>query len=220
MKLDEQTQARPSGGSAAPQRNARELLLDAAERLFGESGIEAVSLREIAAAAGQRNNSAASYHFGDRKGLADALIADRIAKVERIRQRMIEGIDDLSACDAKQLLRLLWQPLLDVDAGRNRHFFVQFLLAYWVQNAGSGHPIATDPGSHPASTRIIDALRAHYAHLSREHFQYRLSLVGMMFWSAVSWHDHVTLSANQRWSTRFSPDEAIKLAVASLDAPS
>lgn len=54
----------------------RERLLDVAEQLYGERGVDAVSLREIRIAAGQRNASALQFHFGDREGLLRA-IADR-----------------------------------------------------------------------------------------------------------------------------------------------
>ena len=40
----------------------------AGEQLFAERGFRGVSLREIGLAAGQRNNSAAQYHFGSRLG--------------------------------------------------------------------------------------------------------------------------------------------------------
>ena len=54
--------------------DARLRMLVAAERLFAERGIGAVSLREIGAAAGQRNNSAAQYHFGTRQNLVAAIL--------------------------------------------------------------------------------------------------------------------------------------------------
>lgn len=54
----------------------REHLLDVAERLYGDHGVDRVSLREIRLAAGQRNKSAIQFHFGDRDGLMRAL-ADR-----------------------------------------------------------------------------------------------------------------------------------------------
>ena len=44
-------------------------LLDAAERLIAEHGFE-VPLREIAVAAGQRNNSAVNYYFRTQQDLA------------------------------------------------------------------------------------------------------------------------------------------------------
>jgi AcrR family transcriptional regulator len=46
----------------------------AAIKLFGESGVSAVSLREINRAAGSKNNSALHYHFNNKLGLVTAVI--------------------------------------------------------------------------------------------------------------------------------------------------
>jgi AcrR family transcriptional regulator len=212
--------------SKAPSREergapscVRAQLLDAAERLFAERGIEAVSLREIAAEAGQKNNSAVSYHFRDKRGLLDALIADRVRTVEHVRHRLIERAADLSCCDAAALLKLIWQPLLEIDAKRDRHYFIHFLLAYQVQNQGSDRPTSMDPVSHPASAQILSELEARFAHLSAMQLRYRIRLVSMMFWSAVAWHDHIALSPDQRVRHHFSLDGTIKLAVAALSTP-
>ena len=53
---------------------AKYKLIMAAIRLFGESGVNAVSLREINRVAGAKNNSALHYHFGDKIGLVSAVI--------------------------------------------------------------------------------------------------------------------------------------------------
>lgn len=45
-----------------PSAASRTALLDAGERLIAERGVD-VPLRDIAAAAGQRNNSAVHYYF-------------------------------------------------------------------------------------------------------------------------------------------------------------
>ncbi|WP_272459542.1 TetR/AcrR family transcriptional regulator [Polyangium jinanense] len=42
----------------------REVILAAAERLFAEHGVAAVSNRQVSEAAGQGNNFAVGYHFG------------------------------------------------------------------------------------------------------------------------------------------------------------
>src|SRR5215470_8750592 len=54
--------------------DTKQRLLDAAERLFAERGVDGVSLREVNAAAGERNNAALYYHFHDRDGLVRAIV--------------------------------------------------------------------------------------------------------------------------------------------------
>lgn len=71
----------------------REQLIDTAERLFAERGIAAVSLREIGAAAGHRNNSAAQYHFGTREGLVDAIFETRMGPIDEARRGMLDRLD-------------------------------------------------------------------------------------------------------------------------------
>ena len=44
----------------------RQKIIDAAEALMAERGVEAVSINEIVKAAGQRNPSALNYHFGNK----------------------------------------------------------------------------------------------------------------------------------------------------------
>ena len=53
---------------------ARNALLDAAERLFAESGVAQVSDRRVAEAAGNTNHSAVRYYFGGREGLLKAMV--------------------------------------------------------------------------------------------------------------------------------------------------
>ncbi|MGO4759077.1 TetR family transcriptional regulator, partial [Streptomyces sp. 2MCAF27] len=50
----------------------RELILTAAERLFAERGVYAVSNRQVSEAAGQGNNAAVGYHFGTKADLVRA----------------------------------------------------------------------------------------------------------------------------------------------------
>ena len=62
-----------AGVAPEPRGEAtRQRILDAAERLFSEHGINGVSLRAITAEAGA-NSAAANYHFGSKKGLLDAV---------------------------------------------------------------------------------------------------------------------------------------------------
>jgi len=96
---------------------ARTALLLHAERLFAERGIEAVSLRDVSAAAGQRNHSAAQYHFADRHGLVGAVYAARMGEVNARRQRLLSVLDrDGRPDDLEALVEATIVPLVEVIA--------------------------------------------------------------------------------------------------------
>ncbi|MFJ5213026.1 TetR/AcrR family transcriptional regulator [Streptomyces nigra] len=72
----------------------RELLLTAAERLFAERGVHAVSNRQVGEAAGQGNNTAVGYHFGTKTDLVRAIVRRHAGPIEEIRARLVEGMTD------------------------------------------------------------------------------------------------------------------------------
>ncbi|PZG20001.1 TetR/AcrR family transcriptional regulator [Nonomuraea aridisoli] len=88
---------RESGGRAAATRTA---ILDAAERLFAENGVAAVSNRQISEAAGQGNHFAVGYHFGTKADLVREIVRRHAAAIEHLRVRMLDemaGSSDLRA---------------------------------------------------------------------------------------------------------------------------
>lgn len=91
-------------------------LLDAAELLIAERGVEGVSLREIGTAARQRNNSAAQYHFGSKAGLLAALLERRMVHVNERRLELLgeitsdDGVDPL----IDSLVDAWFRPLAEV----------------------------------------------------------------------------------------------------------
>jgi AcrR family transcriptional regulator len=75
--------------TAAP--SVRERILDVAERLFAEYGINGVGLRAITTEA-KVNLASIAYHFGSKEGLLEAIFAQRAAPIAEERLRL------LSAC--------------------------------------------------------------------------------------------------------------------------
>jgi AcrR family transcriptional regulator len=104
-----------------PESTRRELI-SAAEVLFAARGIEAVSLREINAAAGQRNATALQYHFGDRHGLVRAVIEKHRPVVEAARHALLDDYEAVGVDDLRLLAGALVRPsaakLADRDGGR------------------------------------------------------------------------------------------------------
>lgn len=109
-------------------RTARESMIDAAERLIAEQGMAACSLREVQALAGQRNKSAAHYHFGSHDGLVEAIVETRMAPVNAQRLAMIEQLDaDGRGQDLRSLVEVLVDPLADATLGRPGSAYARFL---------------------------------------------------------------------------------------------
>jgi AcrR family transcriptional regulator len=89
----------------------RDRILDQAERLFAERGIEAVSLRAINAAAGV-SPGILHYHFGNRETLIEAIISRRMTSLMGARQALIEPlVSGAEPCTSKAIAEALVLPL-------------------------------------------------------------------------------------------------------------
>src|SRR3954465_13933067 len=65
----------------------------AAQLLFARHGVDAVTVQQIVAAAGQRNNAALHYHFGSKEELIRQLVVDGAAVLEERRQGMLRELE-------------------------------------------------------------------------------------------------------------------------------
>ncbi len=63
-------------------------------RLFAERGVDGITVRDIAEAAGQKNHAAVGYHFGSKEALIRELIIDGASLID---QRRNQWLDDLEA---------------------------------------------------------------------------------------------------------------------------
>ncbi|WP_437681931.1 TetR/AcrR family transcriptional regulator [Sorangium sp. So ce131] len=91
--------------------DTREVILDAAERLFAEHGVAAVSNRQVSEAAGQANNFAVGYHFGTKSDLVLAIVRRHVPFIERRREEMLAQIKGSS--DLRDWLACLVRPTVD-----------------------------------------------------------------------------------------------------------
>jgi AcrR family transcriptional regulator len=109
-------------------------LLEVAGQLFSERGVDAVSLRELARAAGV-TAAMVHYYFGDKQGLYEALLERALSRVlARVREIVAgEGFDEIA-----DFLRVVvgalsserWIPSLVIreviaDTGRFRERFIR-----------------------------------------------------------------------------------------------
>lgn len=103
-----------------PRFDTRLALMRAAEQLFAQQGVDRVSLREIAIAAGQRNVSAATYHFGSKRELIEAILDRHSLPIQETWRPLLDPNADVSL---NQLLHAVVKPLVDkiddADGGRS-----------------------------------------------------------------------------------------------------
>ncbi|WP_433187088.1 TetR family transcriptional regulator [Actinoallomurus sp. CA-150999] len=89
----------------------RESILAAAERLFAEHGVFAVSNRQISEAAGQGNTAAVGYHFGTKTDLVRAIIRRHTEDIDRIRTSMVAEV--AGSTDLRDWIACLLRPNIE-----------------------------------------------------------------------------------------------------------
>ncbi len=113
--------------------------MDSAEKLVAERGSEAASSRAIILGAGQRHNSAITYHFGSRQRLFDAVWFRGSSVVNQQRREMIAQLEPIE-WTLELLVDLYITPFANyLDA---RH------PSYWArlnEDALRGYPLLVVP---------------------------------------------------------------------------
>jgi AcrR family transcriptional regulator len=157
--------------------------------LFAERGLAGVSLREINVAAGQRNTSAAHYHFGSKEALVDAIFEFRRSEIGRRRDEILDGLErEGQATDMRALARALIEPLAAELSGEEESHYLPFLAHLFLQ---SPHEVADILRRHQAAeTRWSQLVAGAVPQVPRELLRTRLYLMGR--------HVVVSLAAYQR----------------------
>jgi AcrR family transcriptional regulator len=109
----------------APSDVVQDRLIDAAERLVALHTDEGTSSRAIIAAAGQRHNSAITYHFGDRRGLLDAVWQRRSAVVHRRRLELTAAWSGREP-ELRELVEAWVLPFAEFVGGQRPSYWARF----------------------------------------------------------------------------------------------
>lgn len=172
---------------------ARQDMVIAAERLFAERGLHGVSMREVVAAADQRNNSAIQYHFGGRDGLVRAVFAYRMRDINAARWTLLGRLDaDGLGHDVRSLMRAYVEPLVAfLDSAQDGRYYAQFLA--------SAVPFTdfTDPELSEVTDAVAEvALRliAALTHLPPDTATVRVAMMFTMMPSSLAVHEQRQLA--------------------------
>ena len=107
--------------------DAAEHLKAVALRLFAERGIDGVTVRQIAEAAGQKNHAVVGYYFGSKEALVRELIVDGARAIDIRRNAWLDS------CEAKggphtvaEVIEGMIETSLDPDASPGDESFNRF----------------------------------------------------------------------------------------------
>lgn len=103
--------------------DTRNRILDAAETLFSERGLEGASMRAMTAAAGV-NLAAVNYHFGAKEGLVVAVYARRLRPLNEERLRLLTQAEARTPLRLEEILSAYFAPVLRLlhDSERGQVF--------------------------------------------------------------------------------------------------
>jgi AcrR family transcriptional regulator len=180
---------------------ARIAILDAAEQLIAERGLQ-VPLRDIALAAGQRNNSAVNYYFRNRQELVDAIVRRRLDPMELERAEMFAAVD---TDDVHELLRALVVPFTTVDSD----YYARFLQAAALH-------LPTDSARGSAWRAVLDRLARAIPTSDRAARHRRLAAIGTTMFGLLAERERM---AHTDGAEIGDPYEIVTMLAAMLTAP-
>jgi AcrR family transcriptional regulator len=150
-----------AGPASERGAGARLLMIEAAERLFAERGINGVSLREIGAQAGQRNTAAARYHFGSKEALVDAVFRHRMEPVNARRLAMLDELAEAGRDhEIRGLVEAFLYPLADTlgEPGKPS-WYLRFCVHAGFVEGTAVHDLAREEwtrGVYTVRERLLD----------------------------------------------------------------
>lgn len=199
--------------------DAKTRIILAAESLFAKGGIDGVSLREIAAAAGQGNHHAVQYHFGTRDALVQAIFDFRMDQMEERRGAMLRVAREADRLvDARTIIDIIFLPQLDLIDAHGDHSYANFLCQYLLRNTDTEFGRF---GGHlpPHIAETLALLRALLRFLPDEAAQRRLLTACFMFLNILA--AHTRDAADHRVDDAFAAalDDTLEQIVAATCLP-
>lgn len=143
------------GAPRTAPTTTRDRIISAAEVLFAERGLDAVSLREINRAAGAGSAVAVQYHFDDRAGVVRAIVDKHRQAIDTARHAVLDHLEGEGSVDLHEMAGALVRPLATKLADRDGGLEYLQINAQLVRLQ---HDTASLP--HPAGSDSLQRWRA------------------------------------------------------------
>ena len=141
----------------------RRKIVETAEALIAQHGIQAVSSRMISRACGMRNNVVVQYHFGTMEDLYLEITRSRMEYLDQVRLKMMaeEGWPTDGAARVSHAMKLICLPHLELGDDEGGYPYAMFLTYYLplYQPGGVTKAVQRSGLDLPAMNRILQEIK-------------------------------------------------------------
>lgn len=151
--------ARPPRTRHDPRRAATRIaLIEKAEALIAQFGVDGVSTRQIGTAIGSANNNVVAYHFGSKEELITAIYHHRLPGIEARRAELLAMLESEGRTgDLLGLIDAIWRPLYEQRGADGRRSYVAFLAG--LARSGWAWTRYSLDQDYPVINAIVERLR-------------------------------------------------------------
>ena len=191
-------------------------LIEIAEGLFARHGLDNVSMRHVAVAAGLSNPGSVQYHFGNRENLIRAIWQRRLPELDQKRAHLFAAVADRQeppTLDA--LFDCACRPFLADEFEGFSPFLAQvFRSPHHLEVRAEFNNLS------PASIQIAQCMRKQLPHLSKEVFMFRILTGTLIVLDSIGKSNPLTPAGWRKSGRERAYCEALAAAVGLLQAPS
>lgn len=199
-----------------PRRDATwTALVDTAEAMFAQAGIDGVSLRQIGAAIGSANANVVGYYFGDKAALIEAILLKHRLPVEATRAKLLEKAkQEGRERDLPALLNVLWRPLLDQKNPQGLHTYAAFLGSITRTSHYALRLALND--RFPTTQEVVNRIAALVPHVPEKYFRGRVQVLGDLITGVLQ---RIDFNGEDEAAAELLYADALQMAHAMFTAP-
>jgi AcrR family transcriptional regulator len=195
----------------------------AAQALFARHGVDAVTVQQIVAAAGQRNNAALHYHFGTKEELIQQLLVEGAAQIDGRRQEMLTAAEAAGGpASVREVLEILVVPVIELERDERRRGYIRLVAGIQMTNRDVLR-VALGDRWNAGYVRCLTHLTALITSVPQRLLEQRLSFLGIYSNAMLSARD-AALEASRAtphrlWAQPFTLDNFMDTLEAVLTCP-
>ncbi len=188
------------------QITAAEALKNAAMKLFAERGVDGVTVREIAAAAGQKNHGAVGYYFGSKQELIRQLVVDGAQLIDERRNNELDTLETSGQpVTTNDIVKIIVYPSIILAEAGTEECYNRFIVLFSMTHRDAFIE-ALGGRWNQGFQRCIAHLRVLMAHLSPNEQTERIVFVETYLGAILAARESVLSDSSRHHKTWSRPD--------------